>query len=130
MATPKTTINIHPKVFTGLLIGLGVAAVTGIAGAVSPDLFASLGVWGAPAFSLATTGLAVLGAWLKRVQTDEQKAAVKSAKAAVKSAVVDVPEEVAAAVIDVSAFPAEPAPEVLPAVAIPSASATQSSVIG
>jgi hypothetical protein len=71
LATPKTSINIHPKVFTGMLVGLAVAVVGGIAGAIDPSMFSALGVWAAPVFSLVTTGLAVLGAWLKRVNASE-----------------------------------------------------------
>jgi hypothetical protein len=63
----------HPKVFTALLIGLAVTVVTGTAGVLTPDVFSSLGPWEAPAFALATTGLSVLGAWLKSVKSDADK---------------------------------------------------------
>lgn len=82
MATPKTTINIHPKLFTGLLIGLATAAVGGIASAMSPDLFAALGVWGPPVFSLTTVALSVLGGWLKRVNAPESETAAPAPVAA------------------------------------------------
>jgi hypothetical protein len=82
LATPKTTINIHPKLFTGLLIGLATAAVGGIASAMSPDLFAALGVWGPPVFSLTTVALSVLGGWLKRVNAPESETAAPAPVAA------------------------------------------------
>lgn len=71
MATPTTTINMHPKLFTGMLVGLAVAAIGGITNALSPDLFAALGVWGPPAFSIATVALSALAGWLKRVNAPE-----------------------------------------------------------
>lgn len=82
MATPKTTINIHPKLFTGLLIGLATAAVGGIASAMSPDLFAALGVWGPPVFSLTTVALSVLGGWLKRVNAASESTSATPAPVA------------------------------------------------
>jgi hypothetical protein len=61
----------HPKVFTALLIGLALTVVSGTASVLTPDVFTALGPWEAPAFALATTGLSVLGAWLKGVKSRE-----------------------------------------------------------
>lgn len=111
MATPKTSINVHPKLFVGALIGIGVAVVSAIAGAISPDTFAFLGVWEAPAFSLASVGLAVLGGWLKGIKTDsvaQVDAPADPAPTAVSAPSAD--SNTGVAVVDVPADPAPSAP--------------------
>lgn len=74
MSTPKTVLNIHPKVFTSLLVGLAIVVVGAVIDWVSPGTFSSLGVWAGPAAALATTGLTTLSAWLKNVQAEEAAA--------------------------------------------------------
>lgn len=71
MATPKSTLNIHPKVLTALLVGLATTAVGAILAAIHPALFVPLGAWSAPAYSLVVAALSALGGWLKSVQAEE-----------------------------------------------------------
>lgn len=78
MAT-KTTINISPKVLTGLLTGLGAAAALGAAGSVTPHTFDFLGPWGPVAKLAFTVLLAQAAAWFKREQAAETKAAEQNA---------------------------------------------------
>ena len=66
MTTPKTTINVHPKVFTGLIIGLTITIIGAVSIAITPDSLSFLGPYAVPAASLITIGLAQLGAWLKK----------------------------------------------------------------
>lgn len=72
MPTPKSTLNIHPKVLASLAVGLAVTAVGAIAAAVTPDVFSALGVWAAPAYALVAAALGALGGWLKTVQAAEE----------------------------------------------------------
>ena len=65
MAT-KTVVNISPKVLTGLLTGLGTAAVLGIAKAVNADTFDFLGPWSVVAYPAFTVLVGQVAAWLKR----------------------------------------------------------------
>jgi hypothetical protein len=58
-------------VFTALLIGLGITVVSALATYFTPDTLAFLGPWEAPALALVTTGLSLLGAWLKKVKDTE-----------------------------------------------------------
>jgi len=64
--TPKTEINVHPKVFAGFLTGLGITVATGVAAYVTPDTLEFLGPWAAPAAGLVGTGITLLVSWLKK----------------------------------------------------------------
>lgn len=68
--TPKTVLNIHPKVFTALLIGLAIAVLGAVVGYVTPASLSFLGVWEAPAFALFTALASSLGAWLKKADSE------------------------------------------------------------
>ncbi len=70
--TPKTTINMHPKVFTSLLIGLGIVVLGAVVDYITPQSFDFLGVWAGPAFSLFTVLASLAGGWLKKAETTDQ----------------------------------------------------------
>lgn len=97
MAT-KTVVNISPKVLTGLLTGLGTAAVLGIAKAVNADTFDFLGPWSVVAYPAFTVLVGQGAAWLKREHD------TASADAPAASSVPVAPELPAPAV----AAPVEP----------------------
>lgn len=75
MPTPKTVLNIHPKVFTSLLINLAVALVAAIGAWATPEVFADFGPWAVPLSLVVANGAGSLGAWLKSVKADESSAA-------------------------------------------------------
>ena len=64
--TPKSNINVHPKVLAGFLTGIGVTAASAIAAYVTPESLEFLGPWAVPAATLVGTGLGLLVSWLKK----------------------------------------------------------------
>jgi len=78
MAT-TTTINISPKVLTGLLTGLGTAALLGVANAVDAHTFDFLGPWSPVAYPAFTVLVGQAAAWLKRERDAAEKPAAKPA---------------------------------------------------
>lgn len=71
---PKTVLNIHPKVFTSLLTGLGIVVLAALGDHIEPSLFTRLGVWSTPAALAASTAIASLAGWLKSVKSTEDAA--------------------------------------------------------
>jgi hypothetical protein len=92
MTTPKSTVNIHPKVLTGILTGVGVAALTGIATGIDPHLFDALGPYGPLVASGITIGASQFAAWLKKGPDSEGEVTQTFTPDATPS-VVPAPEE-------------------------------------
>lgn len=105
--TAKTTLNIHPKVFVGLLAGIGAAILGGLLTYVSPETFAGLGHYELPVFELFSVGLGSAAAWLKREEAADE---VDSPAATAVSATIDPAVESAAETAAPSAFDALLAP--------------------
>lgn len=67
-ATPKTTLNIHPKVFAGVVVQAIVAVLLFIANGIDPSIFAPLGALAVPVASVVALLAGGLAGWIKSVK--------------------------------------------------------------
>lgn len=66
MATPKTTLNIHPKLFASTMTSLAISVLGFIALGVDPAIFAPLGDYAAPVAMIVSLAAGGLVGWLKK----------------------------------------------------------------
>jgi hypothetical protein len=145
MSTPKTTLNLNPKVFVSILTGIGLAIVGGVTAKLDPTFFAGLGAYAVPASAVATAALSGVAGWLKSADAKEGNGEADEVAEAVKTAVADVVKPTtpvatvvadAEKVVAVAGEPVAPAGDLIPTldpapVAAPVETAgTSSSVIG
>lgn len=97
--------NISPKVWAGLITGLGIAIIGAGLTYLTPATFAFLGSWGPIAYTLVTLAGAQVAAFLKtdpartgvtaKTETDIQSAVDDAAKTSLDIATKNAPEVVA-----------------------------------